>query len=220
VLDFSPKRQALVQHLKALGVIDPKVLRAMEQVPRHLFVPEEVREAAYENRPLPIGEGQTISQPLMVALCAEALELSGYEKVLEVGTGSGYQAAVLSLLAAEVHTIERLESLHAEAKARLERLGYRNVHCYLGDGTRGLPEAAPFDAALVTAASPSVPAPLLEQLSDGGRLVIPVGGPEGQTLRRVRKGPPGSAPVVEDLMDVRYVPLLGDFGWPKDWLRQ
>ena len=120
---------------------------------------------------------------------------------------------------AEVHTVERFESLYAEAGARLEQLGYRNVKCSLGDGSRGLPEEAPFDAELVTAASPSIPQPLVEQLGDGGRLVIPIGGPEGQILRRVRKGPPGAAPAVEDLMDVRYVPLVGAFAWPGDWTR-
>lgn len=218
MLDYSPRRVALVAELKSLGVRDVRVLRAMGEVPRHRFVPEAHREHAYENRPLPLGEGQTISQPLMVALCAEALELSGHEKVLEIGTGSGYQAAVLSLLVAEVHTIERLESLHAEARARLEQLGYANVKCYLGDGSRGLPEEAPFDAELVTAASPSIPQPLVGQLAEGGRLVIPIGGPEGQVLRRVRRGPE-AAVTVEDLMDVRYVPLVGAFAWPGDWTR-
>ena len=217
MLDYSPQRAAMAAVLKELGVRDVRVLRAMETVPRHRFVPAEHREQAYENRPLPIGEGQTISQPLMVALCAEALELAGHEKILEVGTGCGYQAAVLSLLAAEVYTIERFESLHEQARTRLEALGYLNVQCLLGDGSRGLPEAAPFDAELVTAASPSIPRVLVEELAVGGRLVIPIGGPEGQILRRVRKGTLGAATEVEDLMDVRFVPLVGEGGWPGGW---
>jgi protein-L-isoaspartate(D-aspartate) O-methyltransferase len=215
---YSSRHAELIETLKTCGVRNRRVIEALEEVPRHLFVPEEARGRSYDNVPLPIGDGQTISQPLMVALALEALELEGGEKVLEVGTGSGYQAALLSRLAREVHTVERLEGLHASARVRLEDLGYRNVRCHLGDGTAGLPAEAPFDAILVAAAGPSIPAPLVEELAPGGRLVIPIGSREGQALRRVRRagGAGGAAgDSVESLMDVRFVPLLGRHGWPE-----
>lgn len=193
------------EQLAARGIADPRVLAAMRSVPRHELVPEPLRDEAYEDYPLPIGEGQTISQPYVVAAMTEALELSGDEKVLEVGTGSGYQAAVLSRLAREVYTIELEPVLAARAAAALERLGARNVHARQGDGHRGWPEEAPFDAIVVTAAPDEVPPALVEQLAAGGRLVIPVGGRWAQELLLLRKTPDG---VVErQLMGVRFVPL-------------
>ena len=212
--DFDAARAELVGRLRDAGVEDDRVLDAMADVPRHLFVDEDLRRSAYANRPLSIGEGQTISQPYMVAFSSAELGLTGSEKVLEIGTGSGYQAAVLSRLAAEVHTVERRETLASRARLRLEALGFDNVVCHQGDGTLGLPEEAPFDAILVTAAGPSFPQPLVEQLAPGGRLVIPIGSPEGQVLRRLTQRP-GGEPTVENLADVRYVQLLGEHAWPE-----
>jgi protein-L-isoaspartate(D-aspartate) O-methyltransferase len=204
-------RQALVDLLRGLGIGDERVLGAIGRVPRHLFVPPDLEHLAYENRALPIGEGQTISQPLVVALTTEALELEGGEKVLEVGTGSGYQAAILGELAGEVHTVELNEHLEAAASELLERLGYRNIHCHRADGARGWPEAAPYDAICITAACPGVPPPLYSHLAMGGRMVIPVGGSNGQILRQVRRLPEGD--LMTDLTPVVFVPLLGEFGW-------
>ena len=212
--DFDAERAALVERLQDAGVEDKRVLAAMAEVPRHLFVDQDLRRSAYANRPLVIGEGQTISQPFMVAFSSAALRLSGDEKVLEIGAGSGYQAAVLSRLARIVHTIERRETLASRARVRLAALGFDNVVCHLGDGTLGLEDEAPFDAILVTAASPSFPTPLVEQLAPDGRLVIPIGGTEGQVLRRLTNRP-GQDPEVENLVDVRYVRLVGKYGWPE-----
>ena len=198
------------EQLAARGIRDARVLAAMARVPRHELVPEANRDEAYEDGPLPIGEGQTISQPYVVAAMSEAAALEGDERVLEVGTGSGYQAAVLSELAREVYTIELEPVLAARAKRDLERLGYQNVHTRTGDGYRGWPEAAPFDAILVTAAPDHVPPDLLEQLKVGGRLVIPVGGRFDQELWVYTKTDRG----VErrQLMPVRFVPLRGEAG--------
>ena len=207
------RRSALISDLRAAGVGGAQVLGAMVRVPRHRFVPELLRPRAYENCALPVGEGQTISQPLVVAIMTESLRLTGMEKVLEIGTGTGYQAAVLAELSREVHTVERSEVLYAAAQERLARLGYRNVTCYLGDGTRGLPEEAPFDAICVTAGTPAIPEPLAEQLAGGGRLVLPVGGRKRQALRRLTAASGGQ--VVEDVSDVVFVPLIGEFGWPQ-----
>ena len=184
----------------------------MGRVPRHLFVPAELVDRAYENRALPIGFSQTISQPLVVALMTDALGLEGGEKVLEVGTGSGYQAAVLAELAREVHTIERSEPLHQIASHRLRSLGYGNLVCYLGDGSQGLAEEAPFDAICITAGTPEIPEPLRSQLAEGGRLVVPVGARKRQALRRVTRT--GGKDVVEDISPVVFVPLIGEHGWP------
>src|SRR5258708_31412118 len=162
------------RQLRKRGIRDERVLAAMFSVPRHEFVPAEFAAEAYSDRPLPIGHGQTISQPFMVAAMAEALQLSGGERVLEIGAGSGYQAAVLSLLAREVHTVEMHEELAADSAQRLQRLGYTNVRVHVGDGTLGWPDAAPFDAIVVTAAAPEIPPPLAAELSNGGRMVIPV----------------------------------------------
>ena len=193
------------------GVRDPRVLEAMRQVPRHCFVPPEYETMAYSDGPLPIGQGQTISQPYIVALMSEMLALEGDETVLEIGTGSGYQAAVLAQLAHTVHTIERHAALAEKAEQVLQDLGVRNVAVHLGDGTLGLPRYAPYQAIMVTAASPAVPSPLLEQLADGGRLVIPVGGHGSQVLECWRRQ--GAAFDHEQVLPVAFVPLRGVHGW-------
>jgi len=191
--------------IEARGVKDPRVLEAMRSVERHLFVPEREKPRAYNDTPLPIGYGQTISQPYIVAYMCEALELKGDEKVLEIGTGSGYHAAVLSLLAKEVFTIEILEPLAREAQKRLESLGYRNVKVKCGDGYKGWPEEAPFDAIIVTAAPPEIPEELVKQLKVGGKMVLPVG-EEIQELVRVTKEEKGIK--TERLLPVRFVPMV------------
>ncbi len=190
------------------GIRDDRVLDAMRQVPRHLFVPEMVRAYAYEDGPLPIGEGQTISQPFIVAAMTEAADIHAGDKVLEVGTGSGYQAAVLYELTPEVYTIEIVESLAERAAATLQELGYSTVHTRIGDGYAGWPEAAPFDAIVVTAAPEQIPEALVEQLAPGGRMVIPVGDiRKGQYLIRLIKRKDGT--VVQDtLFRVRFVPMI------------
>ncbi|HWO43168.1 MAG TPA: protein-L-isoaspartate(D-aspartate) O-methyltransferase [Candidatus Eisenbacteria bacterium] len=194
--------------LRRRGIRDPRVLDAMASVPRHRFVPERWRSAAYDDRPLPIGHGQTISQPYIVAFMTELLELKGREKVLEIGTGSGYQTAVLATLATQVFSIEIIPSLSARAKAVLDQLGFHNVHVKTGDGFFGWPEHAPFDAIVVTAAAPKIPEPLWQQLREGGRLVMPLGEPgQPQKLVRVRKI--GGNKSVEDFTDVLFVPLTG-----------
>src|SRR5579863_4981672 len=178
------RREMVVRQIRDRGIRSERVLEAMGSVPRHLFVPAEYVERAYADEPLPIGEGQTISQPYMVAVMSEALLLHGQERVLEVGVGSGYQAAILSLLAHEVIAVESLASLAGSARERLARFGYTNVRVVQGDGTFGYPSAAPFDGIVVSAAAPSVPPPLFDQLAEGGRLVIPVGDSDYQTLIR------------------------------------
>ena len=204
-------RRELLAELRALGIRDERVLSAMERVPRHLFVPPELVPYAYEDRPLPIGAGQTISQPYIVALSTQALELSLQDRVLEIGTGSGYQAAVLAELAGEVYTVERLPELSQAARERLERLGYRNLYFRVGDGTKGWPDEAPFDAILVTAAAPKVPQSLVEQLAEGGRLVIPIGGRESQDLWLMRRRTRRLEKVY--LCPCTFVPLIGEEGW-------
>jgi protein-L-isoaspartate(D-aspartate) O-methyltransferase len=206
------ERQAMVRkQLVGRGIDDERVLAAMAQVPRHLFVPEELRQHSYEDCALPIEEQQTISQPFIVALMAQALALNGDERVLEIGTGTGYAAAVLSLLAAEVYTIERWASLAASAERRLHDLGYANIHVYVGDGTAGLPAYAPFDGIVVAAAAPWAPKPLREQLANGGRLVIPVGGRDEQLLLRLTRD--SDQVRSERLSGVRFVPLIGAHAW-------
>lgn len=208
-------RERMVQdQLVQRGIRDARVLAAMRTVPRHLFVPEEDRSLAYEDMPLPIGHGQTISQPYIVGLMTELLRLRGREKVLEVGTGSGYQAALLSLLARHVFTVERHEALSQQARETLEHLGLGNVTVLLGDGSRGLPQQAPFDAILVTASPPAVPPPLLGQLAPGGRLVLPTGPSGGQRLELwTRRGASWDR---EDVLPVAFVPLIGQYGWKDD----
>jgi protein-L-isoaspartate(D-aspartate) O-methyltransferase len=204
------------RQLRRRGIEDERVLAAMGRVPRELFVPPELREAAYADAALPIGGDQTISQPYMVALISEQLALQGSERVLDVGTGSGYQAAVLAELGAEVYGVELLPALAESARTRLERLGYRNVHVRAGDGYEGWPEAAPFDAVVVACGAADVPGPLFEQLREGGKMVIRVGGRADQMLRVITKLP-GGRRGDEDLLPVRFVPLrradeLGDAG--------
>jgi protein-L-isoaspartate(D-aspartate) O-methyltransferase len=202
------RRRMVENDLKGRGIKDRRVLEAMASVPRHLFVKPEQRHLAYSDSPLPIGEGQTISQPYIVALMSELLELRGEERVLEIGTGSGYQAAVLSRLAREVYTIEILPGLGERARARLESLGYRNVEIRIGDGSFGWEEKAPFDAILVTAAAERIPEPLWAQLADGGRLVMPLGGQrQGQKLIRARKL--GGGREIEEITGVAFVPMTG-----------
>jgi protein-L-isoaspartate(D-aspartate) O-methyltransferase len=204
-------REMVEKQLRARGIKDPRVLAAMLAVPRHLFVPRGSVSQAYDNQPLPIGDGQTISQPYMVASMTEALELRGQERVLEIGVGSGYQAAVLSLLAREVHSVENRPALAEAATERLARLGYGNVHVHVGDGTLGWPAEAPFDAIVVTAAAPVVPPPLVEQLGEGGRLVLPCGSAEVQDLVRLRRR--GAEISREPFYQCRFVPLVGRYGW-------
>jgi protein-L-isoaspartate(D-aspartate) O-methyltransferase len=206
------ERQLMVERqLRGRDVVDERVLEAMARVPRELFVPEFVRDRAYEDAALPIGEGQTISQPYMVARIVELLELHGGERVLDVGTGSGYQAAVLTELGANVFTIERIPELAEEAHANLAAAGYDRVEVHVGDGTRGLPERAPFDAVAVAAAAPELPRTLYEQLVERGRLVVPIGRRRSQELRLVVRTPEG--PAVVRSVPCRFVPLVGEEGF-------
>lgn len=205
------RREMVERQLRKRGIRDERVLAAMLGVPRHEFIPAELAGEAYSDRPLPIGHGQTISQPFMVAAMAEALELSGGERVLEIGSGSGYQAAVLSILAREVHTVEMHEELAVASRERLRLLGYANVQVHLGDGTLGWPDEAPFEAIVVTAAAPDVPPPLPAQLAEGGRLIVPVGSADEQRLLRVEKR--DHALSTRPLYHCRFVPLIGKFGW-------
>jgi protein-L-isoaspartate(D-aspartate) O-methyltransferase len=211
-MDANNERQAMVRaQLARRGITDSRVLDAMATVPRHLFVPPEVRAQAYGDRALPIDEGQTISQPYIVALMAQALCLTKRDRVLEIGAGSGYAAAVLSLLAGEVYAVERWPALAESAERRLRDLGYTNVQIFSGDGTAGLPAYAPFDAIVVSAASPWVPLPLREQLGEGGRMVIPVGGRNEQYMLRLTRD--NHQVRTERLGDVRFVPLIGEHAW-------
>jgi protein-L-isoaspartate(D-aspartate) O-methyltransferase len=207
------RERMVASQLAARGVRNPRVLEAMRRVPRHLFVPTASSDLAYSDCALPIGEAQTISQPYMVAAMTEAMALEGGERVLEVGTGSGYQAAVVAELAREVFTIERNETLAAVAAARLAALGCPSVHVILGDGTRGYPAAAPYDAIVVTAGAPHVPEALKAQLADGGRLVIPIGSRDHQELTILtRRGDSFSEVARETCL---FVPLVGDDAWPR-----
>jgi protein-L-isoaspartate(D-aspartate) O-methyltransferase len=210
--DYATARARMVkEQVERRGIADVRVLEAMRKVPRHLFVDPVLAGRAYDDSPLPIGEGQTISQPYMVAVMTAALALQGGEKVLEIGTGSGYQAAVLAELASQVYSIERIPALADRAQKTLSRLGYDNVTVRVGDGSLGWLEAAPFGAIVVTAGAPSVPPPLVEQLQVGGRLVIPVGSPQAQTLRRVVRKEEGIEQ--EELVGCIFVRLVGEHGW-------
>jgi protein-L-isoaspartate(D-aspartate) O-methyltransferase len=205
------RRRMIETQIRKRGVSSVSVLEAMASVPRHEFVPLKFRNEAYADKPLPIGEGQTISQPYMVAAMTEALELTGAERVLEIGTGSGYQAAVLSLLVRQVITVENHTSLALAAQERLTNLGYTNVHVHNGDGSAGFVDAAPFDAILVTAGAPEIPRTFASQLREGGRLVIPVGDRDTQELVRaqIEHGELKS----RVLFDCKFVLLLGRYGW-------
>jgi protein-L-isoaspartate(D-aspartate) O-methyltransferase len=210
---MSPERLAMVEHqLRARGIEDERVLDAMSAVPRELFVPEELRHRAYDDAALPIGDGQTISQPFMVALICSLLELRGGERVLDVGTGSGYQAAVLAALDVEVHSIERVPELAARAREAIRAAGYGDrVEVHVGDGTRGLPDEAPFEAIAVAAAAPELPRSLYDQLAERGRLVVPVGPRREQLLEVVVRSPEG--PAILRTVPCRFVPLLGAEGF-------
>jgi protein-L-isoaspartate(D-aspartate) O-methyltransferase len=202
------------EQIAGRGIQDERLLEVMRAVPRHCFVPAEYRHLAYADGPLPIGSGQTISQPYIVALMTQALQLSAEDRALEVGTGSGYQAAILAHLAREVYTIERHKGLARRAIETLEMLGISNVTVQIGDGSLGLPQYAPYQAIIVTAAAPRVPQTLLEQLDDGGRMVIPVGGQLGQYLEFwMRRGPRYTQ---DALVPVAFVPLRGKLGWEEN----
>lgn len=200
--------------LRRRGIKDERVLQAFMKVPRHKFVQPKDLWRAYEDYPLPIGYGQTISQPYIVAVMTELLELKGDERVLEVGTGSGYQAAILAELSKEVFTIERIPELAQRSQKLLRELGYENVRVVVGDGSKGLPQFAPYDAIIVTAAAPKPPKPLLEQLKEGGRLVIPIGTHKLQDLTRITKI--GSEFKTENFGPCLFVPLIGEEGWREE----
>jgi protein-L-isoaspartate(D-aspartate) O-methyltransferase len=207
-------RNRLVEVLRRKGVRDLSVLRAVQMVPRHLFVPESVRHRAYDDAALPIGSGQTISQPYVQARYLELIGLTGREKVLEIGTGSGYQTALLALLASMVFSVERVPQLAQSARTTLTSAGIRNVTVLVGDGTLGWRPFAPYDAILVSAASPEIPAPLVEQLAHGGRMVIPLGDRASQTLTVVERQ--GDELRIRTVADVRFVPLVGEFGFRQE----
>jgi len=212
---YAKQRKKMVDsQIRSRGIRDERVLRAMEKIPRHLFIDVGLIDQAYNDNPLPIGEKQTISQPYIVALMAEALELKGREKVLELGTGSGYQAAILAELADRVFTIERIAALAQKARKLLESLNYYNVVIRVGDGTYGWREESPFDAIVVSAGSPSIPRTLVDQLAVGGRLVIPVGGRYSQSLIKLTRLSENPDDVkTEDLGGCRFVNLIGEHGW-------
>ena len=210
--DFSHERHRMVvEQISSRGIKEPRLLAAFESVPRHLFVPQKSRFSAYDDHPLPIGFGQTISQPYIVALMTSLLELNGDECVLEVGTGSGYQAAILGLLAGIVHTIELIPELATHAEKLLGHLGHKNVKIHSGDGSLGWPQSAPFAGILITAAAPEVPQPLLEQLADNGRLILPIYNRwRGQSLKVLKRN--NQEFVEQVITDVAFVPLRGKYG--------
>jgi protein-L-isoaspartate(D-aspartate) O-methyltransferase len=212
VINYDQERQRMVDgQIINRGIKDERVLAAMRKIPRHEFLPEAIRGMSYSDNALPLGEGQTMSQPYMVALMTELLGLKGTERVLEIGTGSGYQAAVLSELCEKVYTVERIKSLADKARAQLDRLGYRSVAIKVFDGTYGWKEASPFDAIMVTAGAPEVPAPLVEQLKEGGRMVVPVGDRYGQGLVLVTRTAEGTT--TQQSIPCVFVPLIGTHGW-------
>ena len=204
----------VAEQLRRRDIVDPLVLRAFAKVPREAFVPPALVEHAYADAPLPIGDGQTISQPYVVAMTVQALGLSGHERVLEIGTGSGYSAAILGAIVREVDSVERIEALASTAETRLAQLDIKNVHVHHADGTLGWPSGAPYEAICVAAGAPAPPPSLLEQLAIGGRLVLPHGGADHQRLVRITRSDATNF-VEEDLGDVRFVPLVGAEGWPE-----
>jgi protein-L-isoaspartate(D-aspartate) O-methyltransferase len=212
VINYEKERIRMVdEQIVGRGVKDERVLAVMRRIPRHEFLPEGIRGMAYNDSALPIGEGQTMSQPYMVALMTEFLGLKGTERVLEIGTGSGYQAAVLAELCQKVYSVERIKTVADKARATLDRLGYKSVAIKIYDGTYGWKEMAPYDAIVVTAGSPDIPAPLVEQLKEGGRMVIPVGDRYGQQLITVVKTAEGT--ITERSIPCVFVPLIGNHGW-------
>jgi len=217
-MDFAAQRERMVEEqIKARGITDERLLAAFRKVPRHLFVPQEAQRDAYADHPLPIPGGQTISQPYIVALMINSLKLQGHERVLELGTGSGYQTAILAELALEVFSIERLPELLSAVAQRLDALGYLNIRLSHGNGSLGWPEHAPYDAILVSAAAPDVPTPLLEQLAEQGRMVLPIGPPEGQMLNEIEKRQ--GTLFRRDIASCVFVPLIGQYGWPPEGTR-
>jgi protein-L-isoaspartate(D-aspartate) O-methyltransferase len=215
LLTHESRRQRMVsEQLCRRDIVDPHVLAAFGVVAREQFVPGELTPHAYDDAPLPIGSGQTISQPYVVAVTVQALQLRGHERVLEIGTGSGYAAAILGSLAREVETVERIEELAIAAADRLARLGYTNIHVHHGDGSLGWPPGAPYEAIAVAAGAPRPPRSLLDQLAVGGRLVLPHGDVDHQRLVRITRRTPEQFDE-EDLGEVRFVPLLGEQGWPE-----
>jgi protein-L-isoaspartate(D-aspartate) O-methyltransferase len=214
-LFFAQRRDMVESQLRAREIRDERVLAAMSRVPRHEFVSAEFRDQVYEDHPIPIGEDQTVSQPYIVAIMLQALALIPSDTVLEIGTGSGYQTALLAELTGQVYSVERHASLARMAEATLRRLGYGNVQVLLGDGSNGLPDHAPFDAIVVSAAAPQIPPPLFEQLRDGGRMVIPVGPAQAQELQLVYKNAGQS--LVTRLEGCRFVPLIGSKGYQSGW---
>lgn len=214
--EFASQRQKMVkEQIKARRIRSRRVLGAMQAVPRHHFVPEEFHDIAYEDRPIAIGDGQTISQPFIVALMTQLLKLKGEDVVLEIGTGSGYQAAILAQLAKHVYTVERHKRLAERAAAVFQTLGYENITVRHADGSAGWSEHAPYQGIMVTAAAPQIPQPLLEQLAQGGRLVIPVGDVHGQQLEMWKRK--DAKFTHESIVPVAFVPLRGDHGWESDW---
>ena len=213
MIDYTSARKDMVQRqIVARGITDRRVISAMEEVPRHLFVDDSLRHEAYDDNPLPIGEGQTISQPYMVAIMTELLELKDTDRVLEIGTGSGYQAAVLSRLCRWIYTVERISAITDRARKILMTCGYHNVSFRVGDGTQGWPEEEPFEGIIVTAGAPRIPDVLMDQLTEEGKLVIPVGNRFSQTLQRVTKRRTGNK--IQSFTGCRFVDLIGRHGWP------
>ncbi len=210
---YAGHRQKMIEEIIDRGIKDLRVIEAMSRVPRHLFVRDSFQHKAYGDHPLPIGESQTISQPYVVALMSEALQLTGEERVLEVGTGSGYQTAILSELAAQVFTIERVKSLGQEAKQLLDKLGYTHINYKIFDGTYGWRELGPYDAVSITAAAPDVPKALIDQVKDGGRIVAPIGGDQGQELIAYTKRGKRLSP--KRMGGCFFVPLIGKYGVPE-----